>query len=236
MKKSLLALISAPLLGSSAFAGLSYNYTYTFNFPAGSPNYTISNLYLLEAAPGGVISGFNLGLRYPGDVLSSPAGGSVTTWFAASSPAQSALLIAETHDLPGDAAGQKHIVLGMANDAASLGANIAWGTLFRNTDEDQLIADLDHFVDPDPNVAQNALQELANFAYGDATSGILDNLAQPHTAWFDPHGTGFSIMSWSNGTLQGAGTVTESVVPEPTSLALIGMGCAAIARKRRRVL
>ena len=212
-----------------------FKYDYQFSFPTGSPSYTIDNWYVLESAPGGVINGYNLGLRIPNTPISSPIGGTLHADFPVPDRATSALILGITHDLPGDAAGQKHIVLAMDPHAASLAEHIAWGTLFRTTLEDSLIADLQNYVNPDPAIAQSALQHVNNYAFGDATTGILDALAQSNTAFFNPNAGVFTIESWSDGTILGTGTVTVIPVPEPVGVGALTLGCVAILHRRKRI-
>lgn len=230
------AAFASALLAVAGVAGTAQaqavDYSYKFDFPAGSPGYSISQWYILEVAGGD--AHFNYGFRQPDQVITSPQGGVLDSDFAVEHSADSAILIGITHDLPGDAAGQEHIVLGMDTSAAGYGENIAWGTLFRNTDEDTLIDSLHHYEDADPTVTSAALQYLVDFAYGDAMTGILDNLAQPHSAWFDPNAGTFTVESWSNGTILGSGAVTATVIPEPALfLPFAASLLPALARRRR---
>ncbi len=221
----------------ASFGATTYSYQYAMTFPADSPDFTIDNWYVLEASP---VESY--GLRFPegfGYGINSLTGGTLDTYPLYSpyiaSPASQALLIGLTHDLPGDAEGQEHIVLGMDNTAAGLAQGIGWGTLFTHTLEDDLIFDLHHYIDPDPTVTGAALQGLVDYAYGDATNGILDNEAQSHSAWFDPHGA-FSIQSWSDGTILGTGQATEfsHVTPEPMSMGALALGVVAVLRRRKK--
>lgn len=225
------ALALATVLAAASQATF-YNNTYTFNF-SGSANYTVSRFYILESREASDYS-YNYGFRLPSSTIASPFGGQISDYTnVLTAPATSALIIAETDALPGDAPGQKHILLGMSSDAASYAANIAWGTLFRNTLEEDVISGLDNYVDPDQTVASNALQTLVDFAQGDAKTGILDNLAQPHSAWFTP-GTNFSLMTWSSGQVVGTGvSVQQAATPEPATLACLGLGALGLLKRRR---
>ncbi len=227
------AALAALAVGSQA-AHADYTYKYDITFPQGSPSFEITQWYVLETADSGVIDGFNLGLRLPSTIITSPQGGTVFADFPVPKQATGAVLIGLTHDLPGDAPGQEHVVLGMDTTAASLGAGIAWGTLFRNTLEENIIYDLHNYVNPDQAITQAALEDLDGFLYGDASHGILDNLAQEHSALFDPAAGVFSIQSWSDGTLLGSGVATAVAVPEPTGLAFAGLVGATVLTRRRR--
>lgn len=151
------------------------------------------------------------------------------------------LLIGVVSDLPGDATGQKHIILGMDSTAAGLAANIAWGTLFPNTLEDQLIGSLETIYDPNSSDDQinAAVGDVFTFIDGDATNGILDNQGQSHSAFFsslssDVTSQGFTMMSWSDGTQIGTGSVSAQAVPEPASIGALALGIAGLAFRRRK--
>ncbi len=191
----------------------------------------------METSLTGAPDDFSIGGRYPyaDSLLSSPNGGTLHGVYSVPKKATASLIIALTHDLPGDAPGQQHIVLGMDPHAASLAENIAWGTLFRNTLEDTLIAAMQNYINPDPTIVQDALNKIVNYAFTDATTGILDGLAQPNTAFFDPNAGVFTIESWSDGTILGTGTVTAIAVPEPVGLGVLSLGCVALLRRRRTV-
>jgi hypothetical protein len=227
-------LFIAIALSSVAFAQGSYQYHYAFNF-SGDANYTISNVYILEDRVAPDYS-YSYGFRLPGDQLSAPSGGTVSDYAnILTAPATQTLILAVTSAMPGDATGQQHVLIGMDNTAASYAANIAWGTLFRNTLEDDIIYDLNNFVNPDQSVTDSALQGLVNFAFGDATTGILDNLAQSQSAWFTPsQNSSFTLMTWSNGTVVGSGMTTFQSTPEPAPIAALGLGMVALLASRRR--
>lgn len=231
MKKLLLLSFA---VGAAAYSQASFAYRYNFTFSDPNASYVVRDLYLAEAAPGGVINGgYNLGLRYPGPQITAPTGGFIDTYYNTDSVATEALIAGVTQDLPGDAPGQKHVVLAVSNDVVPLASGIAWGTLFRNFTEEQIIFALEHQVDPDEATRNAALQTLGDFYYTDAKYGILDGLAQPHSAWFTPGGS-FTVMTWSSGQVIGGGTSTITSVPEPTSMLAIGLGLAAVARRRKR--
>lgn len=157
----------------------------------------------------------------------------ITNPFPTDALPSSSLLIGITQDLENDAPGQMHVVLMMDDTAASLGANIAWGTLFRNTDEDQLIANIQLATSSQEwAVIQPGLNAVGAFAASDATDGILDHLAQPHSAWFATGGD-FTVMDWSDGNIIGSGTSQITIVPESATLPTLAVaGLHLLARRR----
>jgi hypothetical protein len=122
----------------------------------------------------------------------------------------------------------------MDDTAASLSANIAWGTLFRNTNEDALINDIQQATSGGSwDYITPFLNDVGAFASGDATTGILDNLAQPHSAWFATGGS-FTVETWSNGQTIGSGMSTITAVPEPASVGILSLGFGVMLLRRRR--
>lgn len=164
---------------------------------------------------------------------------------SANAPTQ-ALMIGLVQDLPGDAPGQEHIVLMMDSAAAAAANHLAWGTLFRNTLEDQLIADLKLATSgQDWPVIQPGLDGLYAFVNGDAVDGILVPPGQPLSAWFSLGSvapgstttTGFTVMAFSDGQVLGTGTASVvSTVPEPATWAFMLAGLAACGTLVRRRL
>lgn len=142
-------------------------------------------------------------------------------------------MIGLAQDLPGDPQGQKHVVLMMHPDAAALSANIAWGTLFRNTLEENLIADIELATSgQDWPIIEPGLNGVWDFLNGDFNDGILGPGGFPQTGWYDGNGP-FTVMAFSDGKQLGTGTVEQEPVPEPASLAALALGAAAMRRRRR---
>lgn len=207
---------------------------YTSHYHINSPDFEVTNIIANESAPewGGSSWAYYAGA---GDTTNIDLSfGNLFNFI--STPPQTSILIGLAHDLPNDAPGQQHVVLMMDNTAASLAQNIAWGTLFRNTDEDQLIAAIQLYTSGQPfPVIQPGIDFTNQFLGGDAQTGILDNLAQSHSAWFNT-GDSFSVVAWSSGQVIGTGTsdITSEVVPtpEPASMAMLGIGAVALIRRR----
>jgi hypothetical protein len=175
------------------------------------------------------------------------SGGSATWAFQAAGGATSVLnnpfphnpvpvrsfLMGITQDLPGDPEGQKHVVLFMDDFAASLTNHIAWGTIFRNTLESDLIAALELATSgQDWPIIQPGLNFIDAFNQGDARN-ILGPGGFTYSAYFQTGGT-FSVMAFSDGTQIGQGFSAITAVPEPASLAALGLGAIAFLRKRRK--
>lgn len=157
-----------------------------------------------------------------------------------------ALMIGLVQDLPGDAPGQEHVVLMMSTEAATAAKNIAWGTLFRNTLEAELITALHTDTSGLPfEEIQPEIDKLYTFAGGDARNGILGLAPQPIDAWFTLPGVGpgqvatagFTVMAFSDGQVLGDGTVSVSSltpVPEPGAAALLAAGLTVLGWLGRR--
>jgi hypothetical protein len=139
-----------------------------------------------------------------------------------------ALLMGIAQDLPGDAPGQKHAVVMMNDAAANAAAGIDWGTLFPNTDEDQLISDIENSV----SGATTGFTGMSDYFHGDAQTGIHSG-SNVLSAWFTP-GDHFTIETWSGGQIIGSGTSSVTSVPEPATMAVLGLGVVGVIRRRRR--
>ncbi len=130
----------------------------------------------------------------------------------------STFLLGVTSNLPGDAVGQDHLVL-FTNDAfASSAKNIAFGTLFPNTNETTLINDL---------MTNNIGGDLVGYAGGDAVSGPAGSIA------FTPGDT-FTAIAVSGGQIIGSGTSTFTTgIPEPATMTLLAAAICGIGVSRR---
>lgn len=135
----------------------------------------------------------------------------LTNPFPKTDPMTGALLIGIVQGLASDPnPEEKHVVLLLSDEGANLSEHIAWGTLFRNTLEEQLIASIELATSgQDWPIIQPGLDAVVAFAEGDATDGILGPGGIPVSAWFAPDGT-FSVMTWSEGVRVGTG-VSESI-------------------------
>lgn len=169
----------------------------------------------------------------------------LTNPFPSDSPVLSAVLIGITQDLPGDAAGQQHLVL-FSNQAFAAAANgVDWSALFPNTDEDQLISDVELATSgQDSATIQPGFDGLGAFlgqnsltVPGLAQDGDGANYGNTGNSVFFNIGDPISVVAFSTGQVIGTGTSSSvAAAPEPTSLTLAGLGlvlCLSGIRKRR---
>lgn len=222
--------VLAAIAGSASVASAVgvYQTSYTLNLTAditgGQP---ITNIMLLEENDGFGATTWAFGADGEGQTT-------ITNPFLTEAPITRSLLVGLIQDLPGDAPGQKHVVLIMDPTAAALSENIAWGTLFRNTLEDQLIADIELATSGQPfELIQPGLDGLGQFANGDARDGILDPQGVPVSAYFATGGE-FVVESWSSGTVLGRGTSAVVAVPEPASVGIVVVAAGVVGLRRRR--
>jgi hypothetical protein len=169
----------------------------------------------------------------------------LTNPFPSDSPVLSAVLIGITQDLPGDAPGQQHLVL-FSNQAFAAAANgVDWSTLFPNTDEDQLIADVELATSgQDYATIQPGFDGLGAFlgqndltVPGIAQDGDGTNYGNTGDSVYFNIGDPISVVAFSTGQIIGTGTSSSlPAAHEPASLTIAGLGlvlCLASIRKRR---
>lgn len=187
-------------------ASADYLSSYAVTLDTGQP---VTRIMMLERGEfwGGMTWAFEAG-GVGQSVLTNP--------FPKSDPMSDALLIGIVQGLASDPnPEEKHVVLFLSDEAAELSEHIAWGTLFRNTLEEQLIAHIELATSgQDWPIIQPGLDAVVAFAEGDATSGILGPGGVPVSAWFVPGGT-FSAMTWSEGLRIGAGVSELIELPPP---------------------
>lgn len=183
-------------LCASATAYAHYHTSYTVSLNTGQP---VTNIMMLERGDG-----------WGGATWAYQASGTGETEiinpFNLHDPVTRSLLIGIVQGLPGDAnPEQKHVVLFMSDAAADLSLHIAWGTLFRNTVEEGLIAGIELATSGlDWPLIEPGLTAVNDFANGDAEHGVLGPGGVEVSAWF-AMGDTFSVMTWSEGELVGAG-------------------------------
>jgi hypothetical protein len=227
------ALVLALLVAAAAPARAGYFTSYEVTLDAGYSD--VTNIVLMERdSLGGSSTWAFTALGDP----SRPSTTVINNPFEAERPTAESFLIGLTKDLPGDAEGQEHVVLMMDDTAADLANHIAWGTLFRNTLEQDVIDAIKLGTSgQDFPIVLPGINFLSDFANGDGTTGILGPLGVPRPVWFATGGT-FSVMSFSDGLKIGSGISRITPTPEPTSLALVGVGTLAMLgglwRRRRR--
>lgn len=152
-------------------------------------------------------------------------------------PVQRSLLVGIVQDLPGDAAGQEHLVLMMDTQAASNVAGIAWGTIFTEVLEEDILFAVRRIAEApyegaEYNSAIGTMFSFGAYAASDAKAGPN---GLPASVWFDTGGD-FSVVAWSSGQIIGSGTSEViAVVPEPGTAALWLAGLGVVALRGRRL-
>jgi hypothetical protein len=227
-KLSTLLLTTGVGLTSALSQAQSYSASYTFNLNIGSPVYDIM---AYESGPSWGGESWAYGATGNGQTTISP-------FFPTNLQPTSTLLLGLVDNLQGDggtiADPVTHVVLFMDDTAATDAANIAWGTLFPNTDEDQLISNIELATSGQSwATITPGLDAVGDFTGGDATTGILNPDGTSQSAWFATGGD-FTIETWTNGQILGYGTSQVLVTPEPAPFAALGLGCLVFLRRRRR--
>lgn len=222
--KFLIGSVFACLAMSAAFASAQEYYTnYLTNVQVGQP---VTNIMMAEEYDGGGGMTWAFQANGSGQTL-------LTNPFAKPFPYQSAVLIGLVQDLVGDPPGQKHVVLFMNNQAASNVQNIAWGTIFLDTLEQQLIADIELATSgQDWPIIEPGLQGVSDFLQAAKSAQVGPN-GTSGSIWFDI-GSSFSVVAFSDGQIIGDGESYHEAVPEPASLAALGIGAIALLRRKRK--
>lgn len=155
----------------------------------------------------------------------------ITNPFSKASATGSALLFGLISEIPGDDTQSEggHLVLMMNTTKGAEAIGTSFETLFPNSNQTDLmnaVYVVGVLGDTDPGF-NDAISLLSSFAQGD---GLDYQFAL---------GDDFSVIAFSDGVSLGGGTsfVSGSVVPEPSSLALSGIGLGIfglIARRRLR--
>lgn len=218
------SILACLAVSASLASAQQYMSNYLTTVDLGRP---VTNLLMVEDRDGGG-GGITWAFTAEGESTSL-----LTNPFPNDNPVTSSLLIGLVQDLDGDPPGQKHVVLFMNDSAANNVQHIAWGTIFTTTLEPQLIADIELATSgQDWEIIMPGLQGVLDFAQAAKSARVGPNGLEA-SAWFDMGG-GFSLVAFSEGQIIGSGTSYNTVVPEPASLAALGVGAAALLRRRRR--
>jgi hypothetical protein len=208
-----------------------YMTAYSVTLQPGFP--TVTNILMLEEGLG--FGSTTWPFQADGDNPDFPVTTLLVNPFPHSEIPTTALLMGIATDFPGDAPGQQHVVLMMNPFAAALSQHIAWGTLFRNTLEEDLIAAIQLATSgQDFPIITPGLDSVSAFAHGDAGDGILGPGGIPQSAWFTPGGA-FSVMGFSDGQLIGIGASDVTVAaPEPATIVYLSLALLAFPLLKRR--
>jgi hypothetical protein len=231
-----------------AFFGIGFGIAGSSFAQMTTPTYTVVNAYtepiydiaMFWQAPS---QGYGPGLFWAGNSpgFSVPADGTATFSDLAKPvpPTGEFLMGLVTDPATATQAAQTHLVLFMNSATAAASENIAFGTVFPHTNEDQLISDLQTISNPTANW-NSALGDLFNFADGDSQH-IPDGSSPTGTttAWLTPAGNNIptpgAVMMWSNGTNIGSFTGTNvTATPSPEGYSVFGMGLLGFVFVRRR--
>lgn len=215
-----------------------YQTSYTVTPAQGMPQ--ITNLMLAETPYADPSQSTTVTWAFQTDAY--PGVTTITNPFLSDTPMVSSLAIGLVQNLPNDAPGQEHIVLFMDPTAATRVQNIAWGTVFTTTLEDQLIQsvhDATSGLPYDDPILQAGLTAVFNFVDNAATNAQVGPGGTSGSAWFATGGA-FSVVAWSDGQTIGTGISTVdtiAAVPEPQTYALMfgGLGIVGWMARRRRM-
>jgi len=201
--------------------------TFLINYDATS-QYAVSDIAIFQNGPDGqsITNSFSIGVGET--VIQNP--------FSVTDLPTDDFLLGVAENLASDGGdNQQHLVLFSNDTFAANAQNIAFGTLFPNTNEATLLNDLEvigQSVPGDTNVAYN---DLFTFQSGDAVSG-------PNGSVGFSTGDTFTEIAFSNGQIIGTGASFASLVapiqssaPEPSTWALMIAGLGGIGLMLRRV-
>ena len=132
-------------------------------------------------------------------------------------------------------ADQKHLVLFMDPTSAANVQNRAFGSVFPTTSEDDLISAIEYVHDDSHSDAAKApyYDNVIHPFYDAARDALAGANPTPQRSVYIGPNSPFSIVIFSNGQTIGSGTGSVSVVPEPASLAALGVGAMGLLRRRR---
>jgi len=226
----------AALAAALPALAVQYQTSYTVTPVAGMPQ--ITHLMLAESASSDPASGTSLTWAFQTDAY--PFVTTITNPFPTDVPTVSSLAIGIVQDLPNDAPGQEHLVLFMDPAAAARVQQIAWGSVFTTTLEDELMQSVHDatsglpFDDPTLQAGLNAVFDFVDHA---ATNAQVGPGGTSGSAWFATGGA-FSVVAWSDAQTIASGVssiATVSAVPEPQVYALMlgGIGIVAWTARRR---
>lgn len=154
------------------------------------------------------------------------------------------LLFGVMDAFPTDAAGQKHLVIFMDPLAAARTSGISFGTIFGTSvqgtplTEEQIIFATEQVHREDLTEEQKTgyYEQLDLFRNGMAKHANVGVNGTEGSVWFAPGN--FSIVTFSDGLTIGSGTnssqATLQSVPEPASMAALGLGALALLKRRKK--
>lgn len=243
--------IFLPAIGLAAFASADWNWhltsTYEWSLNGSWGSAEVSNI--IFGMEGGSVDnsyGWGAGMWSGHSSWGSATMTFDTYWFnhqAAEPTLTGSFHMGLTHDLPGDAQGQEHVVFFMDTEAAANVENIAWGTVFAGLPpehtytEETIIQAIHDFTEaPDQATFDAAAVIIDDFKGYTIRHARVGPGGTEGSMLFGP-GEDFTIMAFSDGSIGGSGSSnwgTElQAVPEPTGLAALGVGALVFFRRRR---
>ena len=130
---------------------------------------------------------------------------------------------------------QKHLVLFVDPTSASNIQNIAFGTVFPTTNEDQLIDAIEK-VHNDTLTDDEKKPYYENYIYpfwSAAENANAGSGSDPVRSVYFSAGSDFDIMLFSDGQKIGSGTSSVNVVPEPATCTILGIAALGLMRRRK---